>query len=57
MDRYPEAVRREFSKSVDAVHWGQRVRDPDAMDLITVADVNQKIDLIMGSDSLSDTGQ
>ncbi len=47
-DRYPEAIRREFGKSVDAVKWGQRVRDPDAMNLITPEDVTQKIDLVLG---------
>ncbi len=36
VDAYPEAVRREFSKSVSEVRWGERVRDPAAMDLIKV---------------------
>jgi len=57
VDRYPKAIRREFSKPVDAVRWGQRVRDPDSMDLITVEDVNKKIDLVLGSGRLSDAGQ
>lgn len=45
-DRYPEAIEKEFGKSVEAVPWGQRVRDPDAMNLITLDDVTQKIDLV-----------
>lgn len=53
-DRYPEAIRREFGKDVDEVRWGQRVRDPDAMNLITLDDVRQKVDLVLGQ---SPTGQ
>ena len=36
VDAYPEAVRREFGKPVSELRWGQRVRDPAAMDLIKV---------------------
>jgi heptosyltransferase I len=39
VDAYPEAVRREMGKPVDALRWGERVRNPDAMDLITVHEV------------------
>ena len=46
-DRYPEAIRSEFGKSVEEVAWGQRVRDPDAMNLITVADVTRKVGLVL----------
>ena len=46
-DRYPDAVRQEFGKDVDAVNWGQRIRDPDAMNLITLEDVRQKVDLVL----------
>jgi len=48
-DRYPDAVRQEFGKAVDAVRWGQRIRDPDAMNLITLEDVRQKVDLVLKS--------
>lgn len=34
VDAYPEAVRREFKKTVAELRWGERVRDPAAMDLI-----------------------
>ena len=43
VNRYPEAVQAEFGKAVDELRWGQRVRNPDAMDRITVADVTTKI--------------
>ena len=43
-NRYPEAAKKYLGKSVDDLHWGQRVRHPDAMDLITVSDVVGKID-------------
>ena len=44
VDKYPEAVAREFGRPVDTLRWGQRVRDPAAMSLITVADVAAKLD-------------
>ena len=45
VDKYPAAVEREFGKPVEQLRWGQRVRDPDAMSLITVPDVTAKLDL------------
>ena len=45
VDRYPQAVRAEFGVAVDALRWGRRVRNPDAMDLITVDDVKEKLDI------------
>jgi heptosyltransferase I len=44
VDKYPEAVAREFGRPVEALRWGQRVRDPNAMSLIHVADVTAKLD-------------
>lgn len=44
VNRYPDAVRKYLKRDVDELRWGQRVRDPAAMDLITIADVNSKID-------------
>jgi heptosyltransferase I len=44
VDKYPEAVRREFGKPVEALRWGERVRDPSAMDLIEVDEVKAKVD-------------
>jgi heptosyltransferase I len=44
-DRYPDAVRAEFGVPVEALPWGQRVRNPEAMDLITIDDVKEKLDM------------
>ena len=44
VDKYPEAVARELGRPVETLRWGQRVRDPAAMSLITVADVTAKLD-------------
>jgi heptosyltransferase I len=44
VDKYPQAVAREFGRSIETLRWGQRVRDPAAMSLITVADVTAKLD-------------
>ncbi len=43
VNRYPDATMKYLGKSVDQLRWGQRVRHPDAMDLITVEDVVEKI--------------
>lgn len=45
VDRYPEAVRREFGVAVEDIRFGRRVRNPAAMDLVTVDDVVEKLDL------------
>ena len=44
VNRYPEAVRKYLKRNVDEIRWGQRVRNPNAMELITVDDVSGKID-------------
>lgn len=46
-NRYPDALARYMNKTIDDVRWGQRVRHPDAMDLVSVADVTEKIDLAL----------
>ena len=43
VDKYPEALKREFNAKVNEVRWGQRIRNPRAMDLITVTDVIEKL--------------
>jgi len=43
-NRYPDAVQKFLGKSVQQLRWGQRVRHPDAMDLITVEEVIAKLD-------------
>lgn len=47
VDRYPEAVRAEFGKPVEALRWGERVRNPDAMDLIRAEDVMARVDAVL----------
>ena len=47
VNKYPEALREDGGKNVDEVNWGQRVRSPDAMDLISVAEVVAKLDELM----------
>ena len=44
VDKYPEAVEREFGRPIETLRWGQRVRDPAAMSLIAVSDVTAKLD-------------
>jgi heptosyltransferase I len=47
VDRYPEAVQREFNKPVSALRWGERVRDPGAMDLIRADEVIARVDAVL----------
>ncbi len=49
VDRYGQAIRAEYKKSVDEVRWGKRVRNPDAMSLIHVADVTSRLDVLFDS--------
>ena len=51
VNRYPDAVADEFGKPVDDLRWGQRVRNPAAMDLITLADVSAKVELALSAAS------
>ena len=44
VDVYPEAIRNAFGKSVDDVSWGKRVRDPSAIELVTLEAVKEKLD-------------
>jgi len=43
VDKYPQAVSQEFGRDVEKIRWGRRVRNPDAMNLIMVDDVVQKL--------------
>ena len=49
VNRYPDAVKKYLRRDVDELRWGQRVRDPQAMDLITISDVTSKIDEFFAS--------
>ena len=44
VNRYPDAAIRYLGKAPERLKWGQRVRHPDAMDLITIGDVTSNID-------------
>jgi len=44
VNRYPEAARKYLGRNIDELRWGQRVRHPDAMEMITIGDVIDKID-------------
>ncbi|MEL7449430.1 MAG: glycosyltransferase family 9 protein [Pseudomonadota bacterium] len=48
-DRYPEAALAEFGKPLEELPWGKRVRNPDAMALIEVSDVTERLAPILGS--------
>ncbi len=47
VNRYPDAARRFLGKTVEELRWGQRVRSPDAMNLIKINEVCDKIDKIL----------
>lgn len=49
VNQYPEAVRTFLRKNVDEVPWGTRVRHEEAMSLITIEAVTQKLDQFMAS--------
>jgi heptosyltransferase I len=56
VNRYPDAVRRAFGREPDALRFGRRVRDPDAMSLITVEDVLGKAAQVLGGGAPFTTG-
>ena len=43
-EQYPDAALQYLGKPAAELKWGQRVRHPDAMALVTVDDVVRKID-------------
>jgi heptosyltransferase I len=47
VNRYPEAMHKFNHLDAETAPWGTRVRDPGAMDLITVADVTGRLDELM----------
>lgn len=50
-NRYPEAVGAELGCSVEKLRWGARVRSPDAMQRVTVAEVCARIDQLLGPEN------
>jgi heptosyltransferase I len=47
VNRYPEALEAEYGLTVERAPWGKRVRNPRAMERVTVADVKEKLDQLM----------
>jgi len=47
VNRYPEAVLKEYGKGVEELPWGIRVRKPEAMSLITEFDVFAMVDRVL----------
>ncbi|MFD2191372.1 glycosyltransferase family 9 protein [Pistricoccus aurantiacus] len=47
VNRYPDAVRAYLHKEPEEIPWGQRVRHPDAMSLIRVEDVIERLDALL----------
>lgn len=47
VDRYPDAMQKFNQQDAATAPWGTRVRDPAAMDLVTVQDVTDKLDALM----------
>ncbi len=48
INAYPRALERYMNKREDEVRWGQRVRHPDAMSLITIEEVVAVVDGLLG---------
>ncbi len=44
VNRYPDALHLYRKQTVHSVPWGTRIKDPEAMQLITFDDVRQKLD-------------
>jgi len=49
VNNYPEALTQYNHKSVAQARWGERVRVPEVMELISVAVVKQKIDSLISN--------
>ncbi len=44
INAYPQALKKYKRKSVDEARWGERVRVPEVMNLITLAQLQEKVD-------------
>ncbi len=47
INKYPQALQKYNGKTLSQARWGERVRHPDAMSLITVDEVTAMIDRVM----------
>ena len=48
VDRYPQAVQMFLGKATEQLSWNTRVHHPDAMSLITVDEVMQQLENVLG---------
>ena len=48
VNKYPDAIYRKYKANVEDVAWGTRVRDEWAMALITIEDVKNMVDILIG---------
>ena len=51
VNRYPDAALRYLGKPAEQLRWGQRIRHPDVMDLLTPDDVIARIDSFFDLDT------
>jgi heptosyltransferase I len=49
VDRYPDALKKFDAKTPEDAPWGTRVRDPEAMECISIADVTGRLDELMAA--------
>jgi len=47
INKYPDAIYAESGKTADEVDWGTRVRNPDAMQRISVADITTQLNTLL----------
>jgi len=47
VNKYPDALQQISHKSVNRARWGERIRSPRVMDLVSVESVKQQIDLLI----------
>ncbi len=53
INKYPEALQRYANKTIEQARWGERVRNPEVMDLIAVKDVADMLDTLLTQERLS----
>ncbi len=56
-NRYPDAVRSEFNCEPEALRFGERVRNPEAMNLISTEDVIEKLAMAFAERGVAPTRQ
>lgn len=47
VNKYPVAVQEELHKNIEDIPWGKRVRNPQAMEMISVEEVIKKLELAL----------